>query len=63
MMLKNLIDENHIDFDESNLKKTCELIRGSYSESKTSFRKEKAWLFDIVSNKRNAIDVDKFDYI
>jgi HD superfamily phosphohydrolase len=21
------------------------------------------WLFDIVNNKRNSIDVDKFDYI
>lgn len=21
------------------------------------------WLFDIVNNKRNSVDVDKFDYI
>lgn len=22
-----------------------------------------AWMFDIINNKRNSIDVDKFDYI
>jgi len=24
---------------------------------------EKAWLFDIVANKRNSLDVDKMDYL
>ena len=30
MMLKYLIDENHIDIDSGDLKKVCELIRGRH---------------------------------
>ena len=26
-------------------------------------RKEEAWLWDVVANKRNGVDVDKFDYL
>jgi deoxynucleoside triphosphate triphosphohydrolase SAMHD1 len=37
------------------------MIRGSIRDSIVSH--EKAFLWDIVSNSRNSIDVDKFDYL
>lgn len=36
----------------------CDLIEGE-----TRGRGERLWMFDIINNKRNSIDVDKFDYI
>jgi hypothetical protein len=29
----------------------------------SNYARDKQWMFDIVNNKRNSIDVDKFDYI
>lgn len=63
MLLENMIDQNNIEFDSPNLKKVIELINGPSSDTTSYFPKEKGWLFDIASNKRNAIDADKFDYI
>lgn len=36
----------------------CDLITGDVNG-----RTEKLWMFDVINNKRNSIDVDKWDYI
>ncbi|KAJ2000492.1 hypothetical protein GGI04_003524 [Coemansia thaxteri] len=59
MMLHHAIDENHIDIDDADVKFIKQLIRGTTKP----VGDEKMFLFDIVANKRNGVDVDKFDYI
>ncbi|KAJ2502072.1 hypothetical protein IWW47_003041, partial [Coemansia sp. RSA 2052] len=59
MMLHHAIDENHIDIDDDDIKFVKQLICGS----SRPVAGEKMFLFDIVANKRNGVDVDKFDYI
>ncbi len=59
-MLRFIVDENHIEISEENLKRTCNLVTNSTPPSQV---KEKEWLYEIIANKRNSIDVDKFDYI
>ncbi|KAJ2742226.1 hypothetical protein GGI20_004633 [Coemansia sp. BCRC 34301] len=59
MMLHHAIDENHIDIDDDDVKLIKQLICGS----SRPVAGEKMFLFDIVANKRNGVDVDKFDYI
>ncbi|KAI8975179.1 hypothetical protein BDF20DRAFT_836603 [Mycotypha africana] len=62
MMLDYLIDDNYIDdIDKSDTQLIKDLIAGeSRQPSKYS---ERRFLFDIVANKKNSVDVDKFDYI
>ncbi|KAJ1953954.1 hypothetical protein EC988_002701 [Linderina pennispora] len=60
MMLQYAIDDNHIDIDTDDVKFIKQLILGTKA---TSVGTEKMFLFDIVANKRNGVDVDKFDYI
>ncbi len=52
-----LIDDNQIDLNNDEIKLIKSLIIGDrlYGENK--------WIYDIVNNTRNSIDVDKFDYI
>eukprot|EP01103_Thecamoeba_quadrilineata_P014178 TRINITY_DN4153_c0_g1_i1.p1 TRINITY_DN4153_c0_g1~~TRINITY_DN4153_c0_g1_i1.p1 ORF type:complete len:473 (+),score=37.58 TRINITY_DN4153_c0_g1_i1:83-1501(+) len=57
-MLNFLIDDNYLDYSEDDRKFMSSLISGSRFNSH-----EKPFLFDIVANSRNSIDVDKFDYI
>uniref|UniRef100_A0A803L0I6 HD domain-containing protein n=1 Tax=Chenopodium quinoa TaxID=63459 RepID=A0A803L0I6_CHEQI len=45
-----IVDEHHIEMEDGMLKKVKRV-------------KEKRFLYDIVANGRNGIDVDKFDYI
>lgn len=73
MLLEYLVDQNKdIDLDTDDVKMICSLIEGKKegyedSESKTLHpyyhNDIEAWMFDIINNKRNSIDVDKFDYI
>ncbi|KAF0521644.1 HD phosphohydrolase domain-containing protein [Gigaspora margarita] len=61
MMLDHLyesLEPPSIDLTTDDLKFIKALIRGDRTESERS-----PYLFDIVSNSRNSIDVDKFDYL
>jgi HD superfamily phosphohydrolase len=58
MLLDYLIEDNGLDIDTADVQFIKDLIQGVPSASK-----EKHFLFDIVANKRNSVDVDKFDYI
>ncbi|KAM3583590.1 hypothetical protein VKS41_004497 [Umbelopsis sp. WA50703] len=61
MMLQYMIDDNYIDIDKDQINFIKDLIAGVPKSS--SQMSEKGFLFDIVANKRNSLDVDKFDYI
>ena len=55
MVFEHLIDDNYIDISEEDRKLIPRLIEG--------VEKSTNWIFEIVANKKNSIDVDKFDYI
>ena len=58
-IIKYLIDENNIeDINDDMLKMINSLIDG-----KNLHNSEYNWIYQIVANKENSIDVDKFDYI
>lgn len=56
-MLDYLIDDNGINVDEDERKLIKSMIIGDRGGN------ERKWIYDIVNNDRNSIDVDKFDYI
>ncbi|XP_010682564.2 uncharacterized protein LOC104897395 isoform X1 [Beta vulgaris subsp. vulgaris] len=59
-----IVDEHNIEMDDGMLKKVKEMIVASTEHgSADQSVKEKRFLYDIVANGRNSIDVDKFDYI
>ncbi|KAK3223298.1 hypothetical protein Dsin_010323 [Dipteronia sinensis] len=60
-MIDYIVDEHNIEIDSENLKRVKEMILASYASPKST--NEKQFLYDIVANGRNGIDVDKFDYI
>ncbi|KLO13832.1 hypothetical protein SCHPADRAFT_827447, partial [Schizopora paradoxa] len=59
MMFDDLIATNNISIPREDVDFIKDLIRGAPNHSKP----EKPFLFEIVANRRNGIDVDKFDYI
>lgn len=60
-MLRYLIDTHETKLDgkltDSDIDQICRLILGGPVEP------ERAFLYEIVSNSRNGIDVDKIDYL
>ncbi|KAI8071401.1 HD phosphohydrolase domain-containing protein [Gongronella butleri] len=61
MMLEYLIDDNNIDIDSEHTNLIKDLIAGT-PRSQSKYH-DRGFLFDIVANKTNSVDVDKFDYI
>lgn len=60
-MFDHLLETNEIDFElgTDDVKFIKALIAGDWSKCPNRSR----YLFDVVANKRNSIDVDKFDYL
>ena len=59
MMFDDLVRSNGIDIDEDDINFIKDLIQGKVRLSEHKNPPEKKFLFDIVANKRNGIDVDK----
>lgn len=59
LILEDLIDTNAIDIPKEQLNVIKDLISGKQLFSSSA----PAWLFQILNNKTNSIDVDKFDFI
>ncbi|XP_021866599.1 uncharacterized protein [Spinacia oleracea] len=62
-MIDHIVDEHHVDIDSAIIKRVKEMILASSESALPKSTKEKQFLFDIVANGRNGVDVDKFDYI
>ncbi|KAF9189482.1 SAM domain and HD [Haplosporangium sp. Z 767] len=59
MMLEYMVEDNGIDIEREELNFIKDLIMGE----RRGNSQRHAFLFDIVSNKRNSLDVDKYDYL
>lgn len=62
-MVDHIVDEHNIDIDPQLLGRVKDMIAASSHFAAPAQSHEKRFLFDIVANGRNGIDVDKFDYI
>ncbi|EQC32779.1 hypothetical protein SDRG_09750 [Saprolegnia diclina VS20] len=63
-MFEFLIDDNHIDMERNDMRFVQELINGAKAvHGNTKRLDDRGYLYEIVANGRNCIDVDKFDYL
>lgn len=61
MLFEYLVDEYNIDLNKNDTLLIQNLINGYHEKECKDYMYK--FIFDIVANKRNAIDVDKFDYM
>ncbi|TMW61785.1 hypothetical protein Poli38472_010848 [Pythium oligandrum] len=63
-MVDYLVDENNIDLERDDIRFVQQLIVGAKEAHMKDVRLDKrGFLYEIVANGRNCIDVDKFDYL
>ncbi|DAZ92824.1 TPA: hypothetical protein N0F65_009181 [Lagenidium giganteum] len=63
-MIDFMVDDNHIDIERDDVRFIQELISAAKSTHMKSSRMDsRGYLYEIVANGRNGIDVDKFDYL
>ncbi|KJE93173.1 HD phosphohydrolase domain-containing protein [Capsaspora owczarzaki ATCC 30864] len=62
MMLNHLVDENYVDIEAEDLALIRDLIQGR-APNEGGANAQYRYMFDIVSNERNSVDVDKGDYL
>ncbi|KAL2523352.1 HD domain-containing metal-dependent phosphohydrolase family protein [Forsythia ovata] len=62
-MVDHIVDEHYIEIDSEIVNRVKEMILASSKFAMDKSAREKYFLYDIVANGRNGIDVDKFDYI
>ena len=58
-MFEWMVEDNHIDVDGEVVKRVRDLITSNDADAPA----DKKFLWDIVANKRNSVDVDKSEYI
>ncbi|XP_048498926.1 uncharacterized protein LOC104907653 isoform X2 [Beta vulgaris subsp. vulgaris] len=62
-VIDHIVDEHCIDIDSQIIQRVKEMILASSEFALPKSSREKYFLYDIVANGRNGVDVDKFDYI
>ncbi|KAL4162590.1 hypothetical protein PRNP1_003126 [Phytophthora ramorum] len=62
-MIEYMVDDNNIDLERDDVRFIQQLIVGAKETHMGSRLDSRGYLYEIVANGRNCIDVDKFDYL
>ncbi|KAE8909661.1 Deoxynucleoside triphosphate triphosphohydrolase [Phytophthora fragariae] len=62
-MIEYMVDDNNIDMERDDVRFIQQLIVGAKETHMGSRVDSRGYLYEIVANGRNCIDVDKFDYL
>jgi HD superfamily phosphohydrolase len=64
-LFRSIVDDGYLTYKytEEDIKMITDMINGVKVDLQTGQTRERGFLYEIVANKRNNIDVDKFDYL